>query len=363
MYKYEFIDWHQVTNNFAQHKDVNTRLIYGKKSDHIPLITIAIPAYKRADLLKEGLDSIMRQKNFTDFEVMVIDDYSEGSEEMDQLMEEYTNRYHNISCYRNDKNIGMGANWNRCIELTRSKWLVLLHDDDMLCDNFLEKVYPIAEATQCSLAGVFQYKLKQIDDNGKSGEKYIKRLSKAQTILSKSRKGKAFQIKTTDLFKFIQPSPGCWIINRNKAIELGGYDVNRMKSGIIDGPFNFKNTYHAKTIIIPQLLSIRRFKENDFLREDAQIEILCGIYNYVRHFIDEYGKYRKWHKLELDISIMYFIIGLKAKYNSKVDFSPYLDQFGVSNVVRRLPDIAIRYLDYLLMVGLIFRKEPIVKRK
>ena len=41
---------------------------------------------------------------------------------------------------KNEENIGMFGNWNRALEVTRTKYVVLLHDDDWLTENYIETV-------------------------------------------------------------------------------------------------------------------------------------------------------------------------------------------------------------------------------
>ena len=46
----------------------------------------------------------------------------------------------NIKYYQNEKNIGLFGNWNRCVELSTSKWVAMLHSDDEILDDYFEKL-------------------------------------------------------------------------------------------------------------------------------------------------------------------------------------------------------------------------------
>jgi glycosyltransferase involved in cell wall biosynthesis len=56
---------------------------------------------------------------------------------------------------RNEKNLGQSGNWNRCLELTKTDYVTLLHADDMLQPHYAEtmveafKRYPDAAAITC----------------------------------------------------------------------------------------------------------------------------------------------------------------------------------------------------------------------
>ena len=271
-------------------------------------------------------------------------------------MTDYISHYKNVLYYKNASNLGMGGNWNRCIELANADWVVLLHDDDMLCENYLKTVYPIAVEAKCTLLGTFSYQLNQLDRMEKD-IKYSQKLEGSKKILSEMRRGNAFQIKRNDLLHFIQPSPGCWLINKKANLDMGGYDALRKKSGLIDGPFNFKNTYNGKTIIVPQFLFVRRIKENDFLNIEAQKEILEGLYTYIRHYAETYTRCKKINRYIVDISILNFARGMKAKYKAQINTKEILKSMGVSAFLLKLPDKAIYLLNAAGLGKLAVRKK------
>lgn len=134
------------TNNFNKKKHVNSRLIYGKVSDSKPYITIAIPTYKRHQLLREAIDSAINQTNIPcEYEIIVVDNEVEFESGVYSETEEIVKRYNDerLLYYRNNDNLGMFGNWNRCIELARGEWVSFLHDDDIIIPDYLEKVYKL----------------------------------------------------------------------------------------------------------------------------------------------------------------------------------------------------------------------------
>ena len=129
-----------MSNHFERYKNVKSNLIIGKEDPNAaPLVTIAIPTYKRAKYLKEAIDSALNQKDFHDYEVIVVDNDPENEFHVEKLISTYPKD--KIKYYRNEKNIGMVGNWNRCIELSEGKWVSLLNDDDYLKNNFLSDWY------------------------------------------------------------------------------------------------------------------------------------------------------------------------------------------------------------------------------
>ena len=61
-------DFFKIEDNFARTANIPSIAITESKLDFVPKVTIAIPTYKRAELLKESLNSAINQINFNDYE-------------------------------------------------------------------------------------------------------------------------------------------------------------------------------------------------------------------------------------------------------------------------------------------------------
>lgn len=131
-------DFFKIEDNFAKTAHIQSIPIFEAKIDFVPKITIAIPTYKRADLLKEALESAINQTDFNDYEIIVVDNNPERGCDTETMMLNYQNR--RVSYYKNVENIGMFGNWNRCIELARGEYITILNDDDLLSSLYLERV-------------------------------------------------------------------------------------------------------------------------------------------------------------------------------------------------------------------------------
>ena len=113
-------------------------------SNSHPKYTIAIPTYKRTDLLVYALDSCLSQKDYNDFEILVVDNNPERGDETERLMLSKYNKP-NIAYYKNSENLGMTGNWNKLYVLARTEWVVMLHDDDMLYPDFMKRMNKVVE--------------------------------------------------------------------------------------------------------------------------------------------------------------------------------------------------------------------------
>jgi glycosyltransferase involved in cell wall biosynthesis len=94
----------------------------------LPLVTIGIATYNRADsFLPEALESA-RAQTYPHLEIIVADNGStDGTEELVRKTADPRVRY-----YRHEKNIGPIPNFNFCLERARGRYFLLLHDDDRL---------------------------------------------------------------------------------------------------------------------------------------------------------------------------------------------------------------------------------------
>lgn len=107
--------------------------VYGtdKLGEYKPLFTIAIPTYKRVTTLSETIESSLNQKNFDDYNIIVVDNNPERNDETEVFMQKYKD-HPKVTYYKNSENVGMAGNWNKCICLSISNNVILLHDDDIL---------------------------------------------------------------------------------------------------------------------------------------------------------------------------------------------------------------------------------------
>lgn len=127
----------QKIDNFQRYEHVKSVLLYGDKSKiENPFVTIAIPTYKRGALLIEAIDSAINQMDVCcKYEVIIVDNETAKNNDTFQMISKYEDE--KVLYYKNETNIGMFGNWNKCIELARGKWVALLHDDDLLKPNYI----------------------------------------------------------------------------------------------------------------------------------------------------------------------------------------------------------------------------------
>ena len=117
-------------------------------------ITIAIPTYKRALLLRETLESCLTQQTNFPFAIMVVDNNPERECETEQLLREYEAIPH-LFYYKNTENVGMTGNWNKLFELAQTNFVVMLHDDDMIEEDYIQKVASVIKFYQVNINAIY----------------------------------------------------------------------------------------------------------------------------------------------------------------------------------------------------------------
>ena len=111
-----------------------TKLIYGQSIDFTPLISIAIPTYKRFFFLQEAIESALSQEECSHYEVIILD-----NDQSDRILEVVGSfDPSKIAVYQNSTNLGMWGNMNRALDLAKGEWILMLHDDDLLLPNALQ---------------------------------------------------------------------------------------------------------------------------------------------------------------------------------------------------------------------------------
>ncbi len=105
------------------------------------LVSIIIPTYKRApELLKRAVDSVLSQ-NYTNIEVIVVDDnakWPEYRQKVITLMERYTEDKR-VTFIQNEENLGGGGSRNQGVKIAKGEYLAFCDDDDWFLPEKLTK--------------------------------------------------------------------------------------------------------------------------------------------------------------------------------------------------------------------------------
>jgi len=126
-----------------------------------PLVSIAIPTYNRADAyLKYAIQSAINQ-TYKKIEIIISDNCSIDNTET--VAKEFTDP--RIRYFRQGKNIGANNNFNFCLEQAKGDYFLLLQDDDVIDNDFIESC--INAAGYKTDIGIIRTGTRLIDSQGK----------------------------------------------------------------------------------------------------------------------------------------------------------------------------------------------------
>lgn len=101
-----------------------------------PSFSVCIPTYNKSPLLREAIGSVLAQ-DFKDFELVVVDDCS--PDDTGAVVASFDDP--RIRYVRNEVNLGLAGNLQRCADLSQSELLYLLCQDDILLEGALRKAH------------------------------------------------------------------------------------------------------------------------------------------------------------------------------------------------------------------------------
>jgi glycosyltransferase involved in cell wall biosynthesis len=112
-----------------------------KTAGAAPLVSVIIPAYRAAESIAATLDSVLAQ-TLVDWEIIVVNDGSPDSEEMEAALEPYRGRI----VYLRQTNQGSSAARNAGIRVARGKYIAPLDADDIWAPEHLAAQLAVLEA-------------------------------------------------------------------------------------------------------------------------------------------------------------------------------------------------------------------------
>lgn len=130
-------------------------------------LTVAVPSYNKEKYIERCLKSILAEKKYID-RIILVDNCS-----TDRTFEIAKKFAPNVECFRNDANIGMSPNWNRCIDLCTTDWLMIVHADDEILPGSISKYIDLIQKHP-SIALVHADSYSIVDDNASTKSIYQK---------------------------------------------------------------------------------------------------------------------------------------------------------------------------------------------
>ena len=107
----------------------------------VPKVSVLMPAYNAASFIEDAIQSVLAQ-TFTDYELVIVDNCSTDSTK--EIIAQYLSDKR-IKYFRNETNIGVVGNFNKCFSHAQGDYLKVLCADDKFHPQLLEKFVPVME--------------------------------------------------------------------------------------------------------------------------------------------------------------------------------------------------------------------------
>lgn len=263
-------DWFAVPDAFAQWAHVPSRLVFEGTDRRMPRLTIAIPTYRRGELLIEAVASAINQSWTEPFEVIVVDNDpdSEGAAPLLAALPQLAEA--NFRYYVNAENTGMFGNWNRSIELARADWYTMLHDDDLFEPEFAQQMMAVLSRDR-SIDGLTCQRLffgSKASTTPPSPIKVAAHRIHAE-LLFRGRRARPFGLRR--LFWWATNPVGL-IVRKQDCLALGGYQPGEWPSS--DYYFQLRFAIRHRLYELRDHLVRIRSEENESLKPETAMRIL-----------------------------------------------------------------------------------------
>ena len=200
----------------------------------MPRVSIITGAYNAASCysFEKSINSILEQ-SFSDFEFIICDDGS--TDNTWSMLLEFSKRDCRIKLLKNEKNLGLAATLNRCIENSLGSYIARHDCDDYAAPNRLERqVSYLDEHEDISILGTYAY---LFDEGGVWGEMRF-----------------PIEITRRD-FLFSSPHQhGSVIFRRDALMRACGYRVSKETRRTEDYDLFMRMNAFAKSANLPEFL-------------------------------------------------------------------------------------------------------------
>jgi glycosyltransferase involved in cell wall biosynthesis len=225
------------------------------------MITVAIPVYNGAKFIKDAVNSVLSQTKRVDHILIVDDASSDNSIDVVQNIKAEHPTW-DIQYYRNDRNLGYPSNWNNCFKFCTTKYLMILHQDDMLKKGTVKILYEFLQAKpHLALAGGYE---DFVDEHGR--------------IIRENPEKETRIYQTGEIYEFVK-NHGSYIacssvmFDMDKIRQVGYFDTDVIATDELYWPKVLQ--YYSIAVLGESLINRRRHsgqtEYSDFMNKRRQI--------------------------------------------------------------------------------------------
>jgi GT2 family glycosyltransferase len=173
-----------------------------------PSWSVMIPAYRCNEFLAQCLDSVLVQDPGQEqMQIAVVND-DPGDDHCAKVVGAFTGG--RIEYHRNERNLGNGGNFNRCIALASRDLVLILHGDDYLREHYFERLSALAATNPT--AGMIACRADGVDERG--------------VVNWVSRRYREFETLSFDdspIWESLHLMPSAVVVRRKVYEQIGGF--------------------------------------------------------------------------------------------------------------------------------------------
>jgi len=214
-----------------------------------PLVSVVLPTYKRAHLLRYAVDSVLAQ-TYPNIELIIVDDCSpDDTPAVAQQIVDPRVRYN-----RNKTNLKLPATLNRGVSLSQGDYLTWTSDDNLFTPRAIEKMVERLRAGDCEFVFADYFDYADLDaDTGRPVDAIHEKLPFPPVLEKVNRIG------------------ACFLYTRNVYETIGDYDTELFL--VEDYDYFIRISKRFAICHIPEpLYYFRRFDESLFCSRFHEIK-------------------------------------------------------------------------------------------
>ena len=228
----------------------------------MPRVSVVIPTYNRAHLLRRAVDSVLNQ-TFNNIEIIVVDDGS-----TDNTKDFINKRYGGLITYIYQENKGAPAARNRGFEHSSGDFITFLDSDDYFLPENIEKKVNILEDHH-DVGWIFSDFFQATDD-----KRDFKKCTLPRRLSNKLK-------STTEVFDHLLIHGGfartiAVMVRRECLIKVGAFDPELKAHQ--DCEFSLRLAKHFKAKYIPEPLVVSVIHQGDTISSSRNRYLATSIY-------------------------------------------------------------------------------------
>lgn len=196
-------------------------------------ITIAVTVFDRESFIFEAVQSALDQS--LNVKVAVVEDHGPNLHLRKNIMKKFGDRIH---YHRNPQRRGLFGCWNECLEQCETEWISILHDDDYLYPDFVQRI--LETASRYPARGAYFCSHDLVDGQGGILQKFERPAGGLYKLISP----REMTMRMQTLF------PG-QLIHVKSALKLGGFMETSLYCGDWDMWHRITCKYGAAQILMP----------------------------------------------------------------------------------------------------------------